>query len=254
MAKVHRIGYLGLGTPENAAPLLDALTSGLRDFGLVDGGNLSIERRYAHGNVGRLSELAAELVQLRVDAIVAATNVVTAAAQRATATIPVVMVAAFDPVGAGFVASLAKPNGNITGLSLEASREWMGKQLAFLKEASPKLSRVGVLRQENSGGNFAELDAVARRLNVAIEFVNLRNSDDIEVAFATLVDRRVGGVIIFGGANVYMQRHQIADLALRYRLPAIHTIKETTKEGLLMSYGPNLRDLFRRAAGYVVRD
>ena len=252
-AKIYRIGFFLVGTAESVAPLVRTLTEGLRDLGFVEGRNLVFERRYADGNVERLPELAAELVRLRVDVIVTGSNIHIAAAQRATATIPIVMINAADPVGAGFITSLARPGGNITGLSLDASREILGKQLALLKEIAPKLSRVGVLRHVDSGSGFAELEAAARQLNVALETVIIRSLDDFEGAFAAMVGKRVGGVIVVGGGLIYIRREQIADYALKYRLPAVYLLKEGAEAGLLMSYGPNLLDLYRRAASYVAK-
>jgi len=180
-------------------------------------------------------------------------NVHVAAAKRATATIPIVMVAAGDPVGAGFIASLARPGGNITGLSADASREIVGKNLALLKEIVPRLSGVGVVGQVQSEGGVAALEAAARRLNVALEVVDIRSPDDFEGAFAVIVGKRVGAVIVNAGPLTYMRRQQIADLALKHRLPAITTLNEFAQAGLLMTYGPNLPDLYRRAASYVAK-
>ena len=252
-AKVYRIGFFLVATAQSVAPLVRALSEGLRDQGFVEGRNLVFERRYADGDVERLPELAAELVRLGVDVIVTGSNLHVAAARRATATIPIVMINAVDPVGAGFVASLARPGGNITGLSLDASRETLAKQLALLKEIAPKLSRVGVLRHIDSGSNFAELEAAARQLNMALETIIIRSFDDFEGAFAAMVDKRVGGIIVVGGGLIYMRRQQIADYALRYRLPAIYVLSEFAQAGGLMSYGPNLPDLYRRAATYVAK-
>jgi putative tryptophan/tyrosine transport system substrate-binding protein len=252
-AKVYRIGILLGATAETVAPLVRALTEGLRDLGYVEGRNIVFERRYADGRVERLPDLAAELVRLRVDVIVTGSNVHVAAAQRATAAIPIVMVAAGDPVGAGFIASLARPGGNITGLSADASREIQAKNLALLKEIVPRLSRVGVVGQVQSPGGVAALEAAAQQLNVALEVVNIRSPDDFESAFAAMVGKRVGAVIVGAGPLTYMRRQQIADLALKHRLPAITTLNEFAQAGLLMSYGPNLPDMYRRAATYVAK-
>ena len=250
-AKVSRVGFLSGAGAETVSPLLRTLTDGLRDLGYVEGRNLVFERRYADGKMERLPDLAAELVRLPVDVIVTGTNIPIAAAQRATATIPIVMVNAFDPVGSGFVASLARPGGNITGLSIDASRE--AKKLALLKEIAPRLSRIGVLRQADSVTNFAELEAAARQFHVSLIFVTIRSLGDIDGAFAAMANKGAGGVIVIGGALIYMHRQQIADQALSYRLPAIYLVREATQAGLLMSYGPNLPDLYRRAASYIAR-
>lgn len=252
-ARIYRVGVLLGGTAEDAAPLLYALTEGLRDRGFVDGRNLTFESRYADVRLERLPDLAAELARLRVDVIVTGSNPYVAAAQRATATIPIVFVASADPVGAGFVASLARPGGNITGLTVDASPELIAKNLGLLTEVVPKLIRVGILRQaDREAGGFAELQATARRLNVALDVVDVRNIDELASAFATMKGKRVGAVIIFGPL-FYLRRQQVADLALKHRLPAIHLLKDYAKAGLLMTYGPNLEDLYRRAASYVAK-
>jgi len=171
----------------------------------------------------------------------------------ATSTIPIVFVAAADPVGAGFVAGLAKPGGNITGLTTDASPELFAKNLGLLMEVVPNLSRVGVLRQaDRTGGGLAELQMAARRLNVAVELVDVRDLDELGSAFVTMSGKRVGAVIVFGSV-FYLRRQELADLALHHRLPAIHVLKAYAEAGLLMSYGPNLLDLYRRAASYVAK-
>jgi len=164
-----------------------------------------------------------------------------------------VFVAAGDPVGGGFIADLARPGGNITGLTTEASREIQAKNLALLKEVVPRLSRVGLLGQVLSQDAFAALEVGARKLNVALEVVDIRSPDDFEGAFATMVGKRVGAVLVGGGPLPYMRRQQIAELALKHRLPAIQVLKEFAEAGLLMTYGPNLPDLYRRAATYVAK-
>jgi len=250
-AKVYRIGFLALTTAEAIAPQLNALKDGLRALGYIEGRNIVFESRYADGRLERLPDLAAELVTLRVDVIVAGANPGIAATKRATVTIPIVMGNAVDPVGNTFIASLARPGGNITGLSFDASQDILGKNVATLKEVVPKLSRVGVLRQVESGTNFAVLEAAARQLNVTLEVVDVRNPDDFEDAFATMIGKRAGALIVVGGPLTYMRRQQIAELALKNRLPGIHPLREYAQAGLLISYGPSLPDLYRRAATYV---
>jgi len=252
-SRIYRVGILLGGTAEDAAPLLRALIEGLRDLGLVDGRNLKFESRYADVRLERLPDLAAQLVHLRVDAIVTGSNPYVAAAQRATTTIPIVFVASADPVGAGFIASLAKPGGNITGLTIDASPEVFAKHLEMLAEIVPNLARVGVLRQaDREVGGFAELQAAARRLNVTLDVVDVRDLGELASAFATMTGKRVGAVIVLG-PMFYLRRQQLADLALKHRLPAIHGLKGYAEAGLLMSYGPNLLDLYRRAASYVAK-
>ena len=250
-AKMHRVGFLLGATGESVASLFHGLDEGLRDLGYVEGRNIVIEHRYADGRMERLPDLAAELVRLRVDVIVTGSNIHVAAVRRATTTIPIVMVFTADPVGAGFVASLARPGGNVTGLAADASPELWAKYLALLKEVVPKLSRVGVLGQVSSQVGFAELEAVSRTLDLTLEVADIRGPDDLDGAFATMINKRVGAVLIVVGPLTYLLRQPIADAALKYRLPAITTLSEFAQAGLLMSYGPNISDLYRRAAIYV---
>jgi len=252
-SRIYRVGILLGGTAQDAAPLLRALVEALRVLGFVDGRNLTFESRYAGVRLERLPELAAELVQLRVDVIVTGSNPFVAAAHRATLTIPIVFVAAADPVGAGFIASLAKPGGNITGLTTDASPELFAKNLGLLTEIVPHLTRVGVLRQaDRSAGGLAELQAAARKRDVVVEVVDVRDLDELAGAFSTMTGKRVGAVIVFGSV-FYLRRQELADLALNHRLPAIHVLRDYAEAGLLMSYGPNLLDLYRRAASYVAK-
>jgi len=252
-AKVYRIGYPTVGTTAQGIPGHRAFIDELRDLGYVEGRNIVIERRYADGKLERLPDLAAELVRLRVDVIVAGTNPSVAAAKRATATIPIVMTSAVDPVGAGFIASLARPGGNVTGVTYDAGREIQAKNLGLLKEIVPELARVGVLRQPESGVDFAVLEAAARKLKIALDVVDIRSLDDIEGAFVAMTNNRVGAIILMGGAVTYSGRQQIADLALKHRLPAIHSLKEYAEAGLLITNGPSLLDISRRAARYVAK-
>jgi putative ABC transport system substrate-binding protein len=250
-AKVYRIGFLLGATGESVSSLFHALEEGLRELGYVEGRNIVFEQRYADGRMERLPDLAAELVRLRVDVIVTGSNIHVAAARRATTTIPIVMVFTADPVGSGFVASLARPGGNVTGLTADASPELWAKYLALLKEVVPKLSRVGVLGQVSTQVGFPELEAVSRRLDVALEVADIRSPEDFDGVFATMIGKRVGAVLIVVGPLTYLLRQTIANAALKYRLPAITNVNQFAQAGLLMSYGPNLPDLYRRAALYV---
>jgi ABC-type uncharacterized transport system substrate-binding protein len=250
-AKMYRIGFLLGATEESVASLFNALEEGLRDLGYFEGRNLIFERRYAGGKMERLPELAAELVRLKVDVIVTGTNLHVAAARRATSTIPIVLVFAADPVSSGFVASLARPGGNITGLSADASPELWAKYLALLKEIVPNLSRVGVLGQVSSQVGFAELDVASRKLNVTLEVADIRTPDDLNVAFDAMVAKQVGAVLTVVGPLTYLLRQSIAELALKHQLPTITNTGQYAQAGMLMSYGPSLTDLYRRAANYV---
>jgi putative tryptophan/tyrosine transport system substrate-binding protein len=249
--KVYRIGFLALATGESAIGIFQALKDGLRDLGYVDGRNIVFDPRYGEGRQERLPDLASELVRLRADVIVAGTNPAVAAAKRATTTIPIVMASVADPVGAGFIANLARPGGNITGVTIDASAEILGKNLGLLVEIVPRLSRVGVLRQLPYVSGFAELEAAARKLNVELYVVDIRSPDDIEGAFLAMAAKQVGAVVILAGAFAFARRQRVAELALKHRLPAIHLLREYVDAGLLMSNGPNLPDIFRRAATYV---
>jgi len=251
VAKVYRVGFLLGASAESVASLFGALKEGLRDLGYAEGRNVVFEQRYANGVMERLPDLAAELVRLRVDVIVTGTNFHVAAVRRATATIPIVMVFAEDPVGSGFVASLSHPGGNATGLSAEASSELWGKYLTLLRETVPKLSRVGVIGQVSSKVGFAELAVASRKLEMALEVADLRSPDDLDGAFNAVVGKHVEAVLLVVGPLTYLLMHRIAELALKHRLPTITNALQYTRAGLLMSYGPNLDDLYRRAASYV---
>ena len=249
-AKVHRIGFLTYTTPAQSASLFREFTEGLRELGYIDGRNVVIEPHYGDGTQNRLEELAAGVVRSRVEIIVTGSNPLAIAAKRATTAIPIVMVAALDPVGFGLVADLARPGANVTGLTVDASAEQFAKNLSLLTEIVPGLSRIGVLRQV--GYDDPQHAAAARRLNVELYPVDVRTIDELDGAFAAMVRNRVGAVIL-RGSLFYVQRQRVAELALKHRLPTIHALSEYAQAGLLITYGANLADLFRRAAGYVDR-
>ena len=249
--KVYRVGFLLGATRESVASLFDALHDGMRDLGYVDGRNVVFEQRYAAGRMERLPELATELVRLRVDVIVTGSTVHVQAVRRATTTIPIVMVFTADPVGSGFVASLARPGGNVTGLSADSSPELWAKYLGFLKEIVPNLSRVGVLGQVSARAGFEELETASRKLSLTLDVADLRSPDDFDGAFAALISKRIGAIVIVIGPLTYLLKERIADAALKNRLPAITNAGEFPQAGLLMSYGPNLPSLYREAASYV---
>jgi len=249
--KVYRVGFLLGATEESVVSLFRALKEGLQELGYIEGRNLVLDRRYGDGKMERLPDLAGELVRAKVEVIVTGTNIHVAAARRATSTIPIVMVFADDPVRAGFVSSLARPGGNVTGLSADASSELWGKYLSMLKELVPKLSRVGVLGQMSSNVGFAELAAASRKLDVALDVGDLRTAEDLDGAFDAMNRKHVGAVLVIVGPLTYLLRQRISELALKFHLPAITNVNQFTQVGLLMSYGPNLPDLYRRAASYV---
>jgi putative ABC transport system substrate-binding protein len=249
--KMSRVGFLLGATGESVLSLFHALKEGLRELGYVEGRNIAFVQRYGDGKMERLPDLAAELVRLKVDVIVTGTNLHVAAARHATATIPIVMVFAADPVSAGFVVSLARPGGNITGLSADASPDLWAKYLGMLREVVPKLSRVGVLGQVSSQVGFGELEAASQNLSVALEVADLRRPEDIDGAFATMINKRVEALLVVVGPLTYLLRQEIADAALEHRLPAMTNARQFAQAGLLMSYGPDLDDLYRRAAIWV---
>jgi putative tryptophan/tyrosine transport system substrate-binding protein len=251
--KVWRIGVLTVAPLESAMPLLRHFDEGLRELGYVEGRNIILERRSAGGRLDKLPKLAAELVRLRVDLIVAAINPQISAAKRATTTIPIVMVHAVDPVEAGYVASLARPGGTITGLTIEASNEIEGKRLEILKEIVPRLSRVAILRQVGGGSaeSFAAIETAARVLGVTLQVVDIRVLEDFENAFKGVMSGHPDALSVYGGSLTWMRRQQIADFAIKNRLPTIHGLREYAEAGFLASYGLNLPAVYRRAATYV---
>jgi len=250
---VPQIGFLGFTSLSGIAARIEAFRQGLRELGYVDGKNIVIEYRSAEGKLDRLSELAAELVRLKVDVIVTSGPSVTRAVKEATTTIPIVMGFDTDPVGNGFVASLARPGGNITGLSV-VSPELSGKQLELLKEIVPKLSRVAVLGTSTNPGNsqaLKETELAAGAYTVQLQNLDVLSPKDIETAFRDASKGRAGAVLVLASPIIESHRTQIADLAAKNRLPAIYYAPEFVEAGGLMSYGTSFADLFRRAATYV---
>ncbi len=252
--KVYRVGWLAT-VPPNPGNLQvwDAFIAGLRESGWVEGQNLIIERRYSEGRSERFPDLAAELVRLKVDVIVPAAGPTTLNAVRnATKTIPIVMVASSsDPVLDGFAASLARPGGNITGVT-SVPEGVLGKRLELLKEAVPKLSRVGVLWGADFDPQTArQLEVAARSLGLELLRFEVWDPKDLAAAVGAATKERVGALLVPGSPLFVQQRGRIADLLTRHRLPAISLWRSMAEAGLLMAYGPNLPDEFRRAAAYV---
>jgi ABC-type uncharacterized transport system substrate-binding protein len=251
--KIPRIGFLSGATPSTISTRVEAFRQGLRELGYWEGKNIVIEWRYAEGKLDRLPALAAELVHLKVDVIVSAAPAPTRSAKQATATIPIVMGNDDDPVGSGFAASLARPGGNVTGLST-LSPEISGKQLDLLKEIVPKLSRVGVLGDVTRPGHpqaLKELNVAANAFGVQVQYLEVQEPNDIETAFRAARKEHADAVLVLQSAVLLNQRKQIADLAVKSRLPAIYLSQEHVEDGGLMTYGVNINDLFRRAATYV---
>jgi len=252
-AKVRRIGLLSPWTPSYTAPWHQAFRLGLRDLGWVEGKNISIEYRYAEGRRDRLPDLAADLVRLKVDVIVASVGTDAVAAQKATKAIPIVMVAGGDPVASGLGESLARPGGNITGLS-QMTPELAGKRLELLTEMVPKLSRVAVLWNPQSVGSpltWKEIQLPARQLGLQLHSLEVRSPDDFDQAFEHATRARAGALFIMGAPLIGTNLKRIVDLAAKSRLPSIFHISEFADLGGLAAYGPDRADLFRRAATFV---
>ncbi len=255
--KVPRVGYLAPGSYSDSQALgfLDAFRLGLRELGWVEGQNIAIDYRFAEGRFDRLPDLAAELVRLKVDIIVATPTVGAAAAKNATETIPIVMMSgSADPVGLGLIASLARPGGNVTGLSFSAGPEIFGKGLELLKETVPKVRRVAIL---SNPANLVqplimrELNVTARSLGVQLQLLEARGPNEFDGAFATMAKERVGALLVVADSIFILHRTRLADLAARSRLPAAYGTRENVVAGGLMSYGPSVRDLVRRSATFV---
>jgi putative ABC transport system substrate-binding protein len=251
--KIPQIGYLITSSPSAIAPRMEAFQQGLRELGYVEGKNIVIERRHAEGKLDRLPELAAELVRLNVDVIVTSGPTATRPAKGATSTIPIVMTFDDDPVGSGFVASLARPGGNITGLSTLAP-EISGKQLELLKEIVPTLSRVAVFgtsTRQDTAQALKELELAAGALAVKLQYLDIEDPKDTETAFRTASKGRADALLVLQSPVFNSQRAQIADLAQKSRLPAAYPRREFVEDGELMSYGASISDLDKRAATYV---
>jgi len=252
--KTARVGILLPGTPAATAHLADSLNRGLREHGYVEHQNIVLERRYADGRVERLAGLAAELVDLKVDAIVTSTDAAILAAKNATRRIPIVMANSTDPVGTSLVASLGRPGGNITGLTYN-SPEIAGKRLEFLKEIVPGLARVAFLWTPDNRGNALDLEAIqaaGRGLRVQIQPVAVPQSADVESALSALPKERVEAFVIAGPNPVlFVNRKRIVEFAAQNRLPTISAVREFVDDGGLLSYGANNADLYHLAAGYV---
>jgi putative ABC transport system substrate-binding protein len=247
----RRIGLLMTTTPVAASHIAAAFADGLRELGHVEGKDVVFEYRWAEGKPERFVEMAAELVRHKVDVIVASSQAPALAAKRATQTIPIVMVNATDPVEVGLVASLARPGGNVTGLSQQLTPEIRAKQLQLLKEALPKVSRVAVLRSAATTVGLSEYEAAGRALGLQIQFVEVRGADDLGRAFAALVGERVDALLVPGDTLLFTERQRVAALARVHRLPGIYSFREFTEAGGLMSYSARISEQFRRAAGYV---
>jgi putative tryptophan/tyrosine transport system substrate-binding protein len=251
--QVPRIGFLGATSPSTISARVEAFRQGLRELGYVEGKSIFIDWRFAEGKADRLPTLAAELVRLKVDVIVTGAPQATRSAKQATVTVPIVMASDDDPVGSGFVSSLARPGGNITGSST-LSPEISGKQLEFLKEVLPKLSRVAVLGDAIRPGTpqaLREINVAADGFGVQLQYLEVRGPKDIETAFRAASKERADAVLILASTVLFSQRRQVVDLAVKSRFPAIYNRPEYVEDGGLVFYGVSYTDLYRRAAIYV---
>ncbi|HEX9137497.1 MAG TPA: ABC transporter substrate-binding protein [Nitrospirota bacterium] len=252
--KVPRIGFVtGVGDANAPGPMVEAFRQGLRDLGYIEGKSILVEYRYTEGKQDLSPSLIADFVQLKVDVIVTGGSGLTGAAKEAMTTIPIVMAQDPDPVGNGFVASLAHPGGNVTGLS-NLGPELSGKRLELLKEVVPRLSRVTVFGTSTFQGNaqiLREAELAAEVLRLQLQYVDVRGPKDIETAFREAKKGRAEAVLVLAGPVFFSQRTQLASLAVKSRLPAIYYATEFVEDGCLMTYGANRADLHRRAATYV---
>jgi len=254
-AKVPRVGYLAFNLAANPH-FLEAFRQGLRDVGYVEGQNILIEYRSAEGQLERLPDLAAELVHVQVDVLVSEGTPPSLAAKQATRTIPIVFAASADAVGSGLVASLARPGGNVTGLSF-LGPETVGKCLQLLKEAVPGLTRVAVLSHLGNPSEatrtimLKESEVAARSLAVRLQFLVARGPDDLDRVFSEMTRARAGALTVLTSIMFFGERRRLVDLAAKNRLPVVYPWREPVDAGGLMAYGPSLPDLFRRAATYV---
>jgi putative ABC transport system substrate-binding protein len=244
--KTYRIGWLGLASPgPEVLRIVDAFRQGLRELGYVEGQNIVLEYRWAHGKAERLPDLATELVRLKVDFIIVAATPAVLAARQATLTVPIVMAAGVaDPVAQGLAASLARPGGNITGVNLSPGPEIAGKYLEIFKEAVPRLSRVSVLWNP---GNATHVLLLRIRLHPT----EARTPDAYDSAFSAMTRAGTDGVVIIADPNAFLHRKRLADLAAKSRLPSMHSLTELVEAGGLLAYSPNFPDAARRAATYV---
>jgi putative ABC transport system substrate-binding protein len=252
--RVYRVGYLSIASGERSYAII-AFEEGLRSLGYRVGENVAIEYRFANGERERLPSLAAELVRLGVDVIlVTGGNATTVAAMNATTTIPIVMTTGIDPVSAGLVASLARPGGNVTGLAVDAGGEILGKRFELLKETLPNLSRLGIMFNPDFAYNRTRLTSMtetARIPGLTLVPVEARGLDALEQAFEIMVRERAQAFVMQGDIVLFDHRSQIAELALRNRLPAASLQRELAEAGFLLTYGADIGDLYRRSAAFV---
>ena len=254
--KVHRIGYLTVPSRESAQGVANTFSLGLRDLGWIEGQNLVVEYRFASSNLDRLSDLAAELLRLGSEVIVAGANAAVVAAKNATRTIPIVMFLTVDPVGSGLVASLARPGGNVTGLTTTAGSEIYGKQLQLLKDTFPQVGRIAIFINRAGPAHavarvLQETEKATRALGLQRQLVEVRGPNDFDQAFAALAVTRPDAIFVTQDSMFYQHRARLVQLVAKTRLPAMWGLRDQAEAGGLMAYATDLNDLARRAAGYV---
>jgi putative ABC transport system substrate-binding protein len=251
-ARLPTIGYVGANTPSVESQRIDVFVQRLRELGWIEGRTIAIEVRWAEGRNERLAEIAAEFIRLKVDVIVTVGTPAVVTAKQATSVIPIVVAVAGDPIGTGLVASLARPGGNVTGLSLQTT-DLVGKRLELLREVVPDLRRLAILADAGNPQGVLEMDevqAAARGLGIEVAPLEIRRAKDITPAFDALKGR-ADALYVVAGPLVTTNRIRINILALGARLPTMHSIRDNVEAGGLMSYGANFPDLYRRAADYV---
>jgi len=251
--KISRVGFLG-SRNQSDNTYLDTFRRSLQDLGWVEGKNLVIERRFAEGRLDRLPEFAAELVRLKVDVIVVGGTAPAVAARKATATVPIVVVAAGDPVALGLAKSLARPGGNVTGLSFDVALQLIPKELELLKETVPRARRIAVLSNPANPGNRLAIDnlkSIAGRLGVQLQFLEAQEPAEFENAFAAMSREGAEALFVVPDATLAFQRARLQEFVAKSRLPTMFGLREHAEVGGLMSYTVDLQDIFRRAATYV---
>ena len=254
--KVYRIGYLAAGSAIASQLPVEAFREGLRGLGLVEGQNIVIDYRFAEGRFDRLPDLAAELVRLRVDVIMAGPTPPAVAAKNATGTIPIVMAGVGDPVELGLIASLARPGGNVTGLSFSVGMDIFGKGLELLREVVPKFRRVAILSNPANPSHalaITNVKAAAGSLGVQLQLLEAREPNQFDGAFAAMAKERVDALLVVADGMFIFHRARLADLAAKNRVPSMHGVRENVEAGGLMSYGPSTVAAWRRAAFFVDR-
>jgi len=249
--KTRHVGLLMSTTPTAAAHIVTAFAQALRELGHVEGKDVVLEYRWAEGNVDRFAELADDLVRRNMNVLVGSSQAAAIALAKATKTIPIVMVNASDPVQAKLVASLARPGGNVTGLSQQLTPEIRAKQLQLIKEVLPKASSVVVLWSSSTTVGLKEYEAAGRPMGLKIRFVEIKDRDDLPRAFAGIASDRADALLVPGDTLLFIERRRVVELAREHRLPAMYSTREFTLEGGLMSYSARLTEQFRHAAGYV---